>query len=167
MNLIRPSALELSSCRSNLAPRARAHGRHKKDSTINSNTKKEDELFIPNALETDNKFKVSCSVAALLMFLQDKDFKGNTTRGEAFQECDNCRPSPLSDMWQNILLKQPTEKLSKALHTILTHQEVRPSALGGVPPFHKNTLLTGTLMDNFCQGNWACRDGLLPTVEEI
>jgi hypothetical protein len=60
-------------------------------------------------------------------------------------------PAPLSDMWINILMKQPVEKLSIALHTILAHQEVRHSALGGVPPSRKNMFITGTLMDKFRQ----------------
>jgi hypothetical protein len=119
--------------------------------------KKEDEMFILNALETDNELKVACSVAALIMFFHYNDFKGKTSRGDAFEDCDKYRPAPLSDMWQNILLKRPAEKLSIAMHTILTHQEVCPSTLGGVPPFRKNTSLTGTLMDNFNQGHWACR----------
>jgi hypothetical protein len=113
------------------------------NSNIIKKKKKEDELFIPNALEMENKFKVACSVAALLMFFH---FKEKTIRGNAFEDCDTYRPAPLSDMWKNILLKQPAEKLSIALHTILTHQEVRLSALGGVPPFRQNTFLTGTLM---------------------
>jgi hypothetical protein len=131
----------------------------KKDSNPNSikNKKKEDELFIPNALETENKLKVACSVAALLMFFHDKDFKGNTSRGDAFKDCDKYHLALLSDMWQNILIKQPAENLSIALHNILINQEVRPSALGGVPSFWQNTFLTGTLMDKFLQGCWACR----------
>jgi hypothetical protein len=124
-------------------------------------------LFIPNALETDNRFKVACSVAALLLFFHDKDFKGKTARGKVFEECNKYRPAPLSDMWLNILLKQPAEKLSIALHMILTHQEVRHSALGGVPPSRQNTLLTCTLMDKFRQGHWACRAELPPTTEEM
>jgi hypothetical protein len=49
----------------------------KKDRNPNSIKKKnkEDEL-IPNALKMDNKFKVACSVASLLIFFHDKDFKG-------------------------------------------------------------------------------------------
>jgi hypothetical protein len=96
----------------------------KKDSNSNIIKKKEDELF-PNALETETNFKVACSVAALLMFFHDKDFKGNTSRGDAFRDCDKYRPVPLSYMWQKILLKQPAEKQSIALHSILIHQEVR------------------------------------------
>jgi hypothetical protein len=103
----------------------------------------------------DNRFKVDCSVTALLLFFHDKDFKGKTTRSKAFEEFDKYRPAPFSDMWLNILLKQPAEKLIIALHTIRTHQEVRPSALGGVPPFRQNTFLTGTRMDKFCHGHWA------------
>jgi hypothetical protein len=70
-------------------------------------------------------------------------------------------------MWQHILLKQPVGKLSIALHTILTHQEVRPSSLGGVPCFRQNTFLTGTLIDKFRQGHWACRSELSSTSEEM
>jgi hypothetical protein len=55
----------------------------------------------------DNHFKVACLVVALLLFFHDKDFKGKTARGETFEECDKYRPAPLSDMWLNILLKQP------------------------------------------------------------
>jgi hypothetical protein len=91
-------------------------------------------------------------VAAVFLFFIDNDFKGKTTRGEAFKECNNYHPAPLSDMWHNILLKQPAGKLSIALYTILTHQEVRPSAWDGVTPFRQNTFLTGTLMDKFRQG---------------
>jgi hypothetical protein len=69
-------------------------------------------------------------------------------------------------MLQNVLIKQPAEKLSIALNTILTHQEVRPF-LGGVPPFRQNTFLSGTLMDKFCKGDWACRSDLPPTLEEM
>jgi hypothetical protein len=90
------------------ASRTSAREAHdKKDNAINSSKKKkkEDELFILNALETDNRFKVACSVAALLLFFHDKDFKGGTTRGEVFEKCDKYRPAPLSDMWLNILLK--------------------------------------------------------------
>jgi hypothetical protein len=143
----------------------------KKDSTVNSSKKKkkkkEGELCIPNALETDNTFKVACSVAALLLFFHDMDFKGKTTRGETFEECDKYHQAPLSYMWQNILLKQPAEKLSIALHTILTHQEVRPYALGGFRPFRQNTLLIGTLMDKFRQGNRACIAEPPPTAKQM
>jgi hypothetical protein len=38
--------------------------------------KKDNEYFIPNALEMDNHFKVASLVAALLLFFHDKDFKG-------------------------------------------------------------------------------------------
>jgi hypothetical protein len=68
-------------------------------------------------------------------------------------------------MWLNILLKQPAEKLSIIVTTILTHQEVRPSDLGVVPPFQKNTFLAGTLMDKFRQVHWTCRAELPPTSE--
>jgi hypothetical protein len=115
----------------------------------NSNTKKkrEDELFIPNALETDDRLKVACSVAALLRFFHNKDFKGKTAHGDEFEECDKYHPSPISNIWLNILLKHPAKKLSIALTTILTHQEVQPSALGGTPPsFRHNRFLTDTLM---------------------
>jgi hypothetical protein len=141
----------------------------KKDTNSNSinKKKKEDELFIPNALETKNKFKVACSVAALLMFFHDKYFKGKTTRGDVFEDCDKYRPGPLSYMWQNILLKQPAEKLSIDLHTILTHQEVRSSSLDGIPPFRQNTFLAGALIDKFRQGHWACRSEPPPTSEKI
>jgi hypothetical protein len=90
-------------------------------------------LFIQNTLKMDNRFKVACSVDALFLFFHDKDFKGETARGEAFGECDKYRLAPLSDMWFNILLKQPAERLSIALQKILAHQEVKPSALGRVP----------------------------------
>jgi hypothetical protein len=70
-------------------------------------------------------------------------------------------------MWQNIMIKQPAEKISIALQTILTHQEVRPSALGGIPPFRQNMFLTGALMDKFRQGHWACQSELPPTLEEM
>jgi hypothetical protein len=65
-----------------------------KDSNSNSikKNKKEDELFIPNALETDNTFKVACSVDALLMFFHDTDFKGKTSRGDTFQDCNKYHP---------------------------------------------------------------------------
>jgi hypothetical protein len=115
--------------------------------------KKDNEYFISNALEMDNHFKVASLVAVLLLFFHDKDDKGLTARGEAFKECDKYRPAPLSDMWLNILLKKPAEMMSIALHMILTHQEVRPSALGIVPSFWKNRFLTGTLMDKFRQGH--------------
>jgi hypothetical protein len=59
------------------------------------------------------------------------------------------------------------EKLSIAQHVILAHQEVRPSALGGVPPFRQNMFLTCTLMDKFLQGHWACRAELPLTDEKI
>jgi hypothetical protein len=124
-------------------------------------------LFIPNTLETDTRFKVACSLAALLPFFHDKDFKGKTARGNAFEECDKYFPAPLSDMWLNTLLKHPAEKLSIVLTTILTHQEVRPSSLGGVPPFHQNIFLTGNLVDKFRQGHWTCRADTPPTSEEM
>jgi hypothetical protein len=101
------------------------------------------------------------------MFFHDKDFKGKTIMGDVFKDYDKYRPVPLSDMWQQILRKQPTEKLRIALHTILTHQEVRPSALGGVPHFRQNRFLTGTIMEKFCQGHWACRSELPTTSEEM
>jgi hypothetical protein len=41
-------------------------------------------------------------------------------------------------MWLNILFKQPVEKLSITLNTILTHQEVGLSALGSAPPPKKH-----------------------------
>jgi hypothetical protein len=151
------------------ASRTSAREAHdKKDNTINSSKKKkrDDELFIPNALETDNHFKVACLVATLLLLFHDKDFKGKKTRGKASEECNKYRPAPLSDMWLNILLKQAAEKLIIDLHTILTQQEVRPSAMGGVPSFLQSTFITGTLMDKFHQGHWACRAELPPTVEE-
>jgi hypothetical protein len=94
------------------------------------------------------------------MFFHHKDSNGKTTRGDAFEECEKYRPSPLSGTWQKILLKQLAEKLIIALHTILNHQEVRPSALGDVPPFWQKMFLTGTLMEKFRQGNWACRADL-------
>jgi hypothetical protein len=95
-------------------------------------------MFIPNALETDNCFKVAYSVAALLLFFHDKDFKGKTALGDAFEEHGKYRPVPLSDMWFNILLKHPVKKIRIKLNKILTHQEVRPSALGGAPPLSGN-----------------------------
>jgi hypothetical protein len=101
------------------------------------------------------------------VFFHDKDFKGKTSRGNAFEDCDKYRSSSLSDMLQNILIKQPAEKLSISLHTIITHQEVRPSALGGGPTFQKNTFLTRTLMDEFHQGHWACQSDPPPTSEEM
>jgi hypothetical protein len=74
----------------------------------NKKKKKEDELFIPNALETENRFRVACSVESLILFFNNKDLKGKTARGDAFQERDKYRPAPLSERWLNILLKQPT-----------------------------------------------------------
>jgi hypothetical protein len=121
-------------------------------------------LFIPNALKTDNRFKVACSVVTLLFFFHDKDFKGKTAPGKSFEECGKYCPAPLLDMWINILLKYPAEKLSIALTTILIHQEVRPSAL---VLSIKNTFLTGNLMDKFRQGHWACRAEFPPTSEEM
>jgi hypothetical protein len=69
---------------------------YKKNSNSSSikKKKKKDELFIPNAQEKDNKFKVAYSVAALLMFFHDEDFKGKTSRGNAFEDCDNYCPPP-------------------------------------------------------------------------
>jgi hypothetical protein len=112
-----------------------AHDKKNNSNNIIKKKKKDVELLIPNALETDNHFKVACKMAALLILFCDKDFKGKTAQGEAFEECDKYRPAPLSDMWLNIMLKQPAENLSIYLHTLLTHQEVRPSSLGSVPPF--------------------------------
>jgi hypothetical protein len=143
--------------------------RYKKDRTTNSTNKKkkEDELFIPNAPETDNKFKVAFSVAALLVFFYDKYFKVKIKQGRSVEGVRQVPPSTFVGHVKNILLKQPAGKLSIALHTILAHQEFRPSALGGVPPFRQNTFLTGTLMDKFHQENWACRSELPPTTEDI
>jgi hypothetical protein len=77
----------------------------KDNSNKNSNkNRKEDELFIPNALEMDNRFKVACSVDALLLFFHNKDFKVKTSRGKEFEECDKYRPAPLSDMWLMIFI---------------------------------------------------------------
>jgi hypothetical protein len=45
-------------------------------SNSSKKNKKDNEYFIPNALEMDNHFKVASSVAALLLFFHDKDFKG-------------------------------------------------------------------------------------------
>jgi hypothetical protein len=64
---------------------------------------------------------VACSVAALLLLFHDKDFKVKIARGEVFEECDKYRPAPLLDMWLNILLKHPAERLILDLHTIITH----------------------------------------------
>jgi hypothetical protein len=101
----------------------------------NNNKKRKDDLFTPNALEMDNYFRVGCSVAALLLFFYDREFHGQTARGDTFLDSDNCRPAPLSDMWLNILLKQRSANLSITLTTILIYQEARMSALGGIPPF--------------------------------
>jgi hypothetical protein len=105
----------------------------KDESGGNKNKKKQDELFIPDALERESRFRVACSVAAQLLFFHNKDFKGKTARGDAFQDSAKYRTAPQSDRWLAILLKQPTEKLSIALMTIVAHQEVRPSALGRIP----------------------------------
>jgi hypothetical protein len=50
--------------------------RDNKDNNINEGKKqrKEDDIFMPNALEIDNH--LACPVAALFLFFQDKDFKG-------------------------------------------------------------------------------------------
>jgi hypothetical protein len=65
--------------------RAREAHENKDDNNCSKNNKKEEELFIPNALETDKRFKVACSVAALLLLFREKDFKGKTARGDAFE----------------------------------------------------------------------------------
>jgi hypothetical protein len=85
---------------------------------------REDEIFITNALETESRFRATYSFTALLLFLQDKDFKGKTARGDAFWDCDKYRQAPLSNMGLNIFMKKSAEKLSIALITILMHQEV-------------------------------------------
>jgi hypothetical protein len=42
---------------------------NKKDgSDGNKNKKKEGELFIPNSLETESRFRVACSLAVLILF---------------------------------------------------------------------------------------------------
>jgi hypothetical protein len=111
--------------------------------------RKEDELFIPNDPETDNHFKVSCSMVALLLFFHDPDFRGKTA---TFMDSDKYQPTPLSGMCINILLKQPAAKLSIALTTILNHQETRPLDLGGIPHFRQNTFLSGELMETYGRG---------------
>jgi hypothetical protein len=91
---------------------------------------KEDELFIPNATKMDNHFRVACSVAALLLFFHDRDFRINIIRGDTFLDSD----ASLSEIWLNILLKKPAAKLSITLMTILTHQEARCRPWAA-PPF--------------------------------
>jgi hypothetical protein len=54
---------------------------NKDGSNRKKNKKKEYELFIPNALEMESSFIVACSVAALLLFFHNKDFKCKTARG--------------------------------------------------------------------------------------
>jgi hypothetical protein len=66
------------------ASRTSAQEAHeKKHNTINisKKRKKEDELFIPNALKMDSYFKVACSLAALLLLFHDKAFKGGNNQG--------------------------------------------------------------------------------------
>jgi hypothetical protein len=40
-------------------------------------------LFIPKALKMENHFRVACSVAALLLFFHDREFRGKTAKGDA------------------------------------------------------------------------------------
>jgi hypothetical protein len=63
--------------------------------------------------------------------------------------------------------EKPEKTSSITLTTILTNQEVRPSTLGGVPPFRQNSLLVGTRMDKFRQGHWASRAKLPRTAKEM
>jgi hypothetical protein len=103
-----------------------------------------------------------CSFSSMI-----RTSKGQQPQGGTLEQCDEYHPVSLSYMWLNILLKQPTEKLSIAFTTILAHQEVWPSALGGVPPFQQNAFLTGNLMDKFHHGHWACRANTPPLSDEM
>jgi hypothetical protein len=129
--------------------------------------RKEDELFTPNAPESDTYFKVACSMVALLIFFHNPYFHGKTATCGSFLDSDNYRLDPLSCMWISILLNHPTAKLSITLMTILAHQETHPSDLGGVPPFWQNKILSSELIEKFSKGHCACCAKIQPTPEEM
>jgi hypothetical protein len=115
----------------------------------------------------NNLFKVACSVVTFLLFFPDPDFCVKTATCGSLSDGDKYWPGPISAMSINILLKQPEAKLSIVLTSILTHQEMRPSDLGGVPTFPENIFLSDEFMYKFRKGDWACCAKIQRTPEEI
>jgi hypothetical protein len=102
-----------------------------------------------------------------ILFFHDPYFRGETMICGSFSNSDKYRPVPLSDIWINILIKQPAAKMIISLIIILTHQYTPPSDLGGFPPFRKNAFLSGELIEKFRKGQLACHTDIRPTPEEM